>query len=512
MIKNGQNISQEISTQVCIVGSGAAGITLAWFLDQAGIKVTLIDGSRDFGPWPNNLQCGFNMPSQFFEDKKLLYNGESTGLFTTNYSDKGEGNFLILPTPEHCSNAWERERYFGGTTNHWGGQSRPLDPIVFEGYTGYLGWPITSTDLAPYYTKAAALCRLTDNFTASYWAQRLGDDVPNLPGFETEMYQFIGPNYKRFAQNKFNAQTETFGPNGQTLEDSKINVIRNASLLEIHHQNGTVNSLRVGSIDSTNRPATEFTIKADAYVLACGAVANAHQLLLSNAANSSGNVGHYFMCHPLINNAVHISGTYLTTAQANLMDGKEANGTQWRDDNGVTVTGRFIPTADKARALNIGRCWFWSRYSSFYFQQAANYKSCITLADTKDPVFQQRQTQINWEFCDLDENTYAKTTKLFKEAVAESSNKINGNGTVDFASWDYIKRNAVVNGHHLGTTRMSKQPQDGVVNGNLRTHDLDNLYVAGSSVWPSAGISNPTFTIITLAIRLADHLQGCLNG
>ncbi|HEY1137759.1 MAG TPA: GMC family oxidoreductase [Xanthomonadaceae bacterium] len=63
-----------------------------------------------------------------------------------------------------------------------------------------------------------------------------------------------------------------------------------------------------------------------------------------------------------------------------------------------------------------------------------------------------------------------------------------------------------VNGHHIGTTRMSTDPAGGVVNADLKVHSLDNLYVAGSSVFPSAGISNPTFTIITLSIRLADHL------
>jgi choline dehydrogenase-like flavoprotein len=66
----------------------------------------------------------------------------------------------------------------------------------------------------------------------------------------------------------------------------------------------------------------------------------------------------------------------------------------------------------------------------------------------------------------------------------------------------------IVNGHHIGTTRMSADPTQGVVDANLKVHSFFNLYVAGSSVFPSAGISNPTFTIIALSIRLADHLSG----
>jgi choline dehydrogenase-like flavoprotein len=61
--------------------------------------------------------------------------------------------------------------------------------------------------------------------------------------------------------------------------------------------------------------------------------------------------------------------------------------------------------------------------------------------------------------------------------------------------------------HHLGTTRMSRRPADGVVDGNCRVHTVDNLYVAGSSVFTTGGHANPSLTILALAIRLADHLR-----
>jgi choline dehydrogenase-like flavoprotein len=61
--------------------------------------------------------------------------------------------------------------------------------------------------------------------------------------------------------------------------------------------------------------------------------------------------------------------------------------------------------------------------------------------------------------------------------------------------------------HHMGTTRMSVMPKDGVVNSDCRVHGTDNLYVAGSSVFATCGYANPTFTIGALALRLADHLS-----
>ncbi|MCP4409751.1 MAG: GMC family oxidoreductase, partial [Gammaproteobacteria bacterium] len=60
--------------------------------------------------------------------------------------------------------------------------------------------------------------------------------------------------------------------------------------------------------------------------------------------------------------------------------------------------------------------------------------------------------------------------------------------------------------HHMGGTRMAATPQDGIVDSNCKVFGQDNLYIAGSSVYPSAGCVNPTFTIVQLALRLGNHL------
>jgi choline dehydrogenase-like flavoprotein len=488
MIRNGKDISDGtvISTQVCIIGSGPAGITAAWQLQKAGISVTLIEGSRNLG---KTLQASW-------PDKVLLYNGLADGLFATN-----EPNFLILPDVGHTSPAWERERIFGGTSAHWGGQSRPLDPISFEERAGFPGWPIKRADLDPYYAQAAALCKLHgDDFSADYWARLLRAEVPHLAAFDAEMYQFIGGNYLNFA-------TRTF--DGMTIGQSQADVILNASLLDIDHSNGVVTGLRVASMDdgTTPRKATEFVVKADAYVLACGAVANARQLLLSNAGNEFDQVGRYFMCHPLsTSRVVTITRSYLTNAESRLMNGQTSNGVVWTDANGVRVTGRFSPDAEQQRKSGIGSCWFWSGGGQYYFEMAPNPDSRVRLADTPDPVFGQPQTRITWQLSALDETTYNQSTQLFKAAV----NKLSGD--VSFLPWQTVKSQLVVNGHHIGTTRMSNDRTQGVVDANLKVHSLDNLYVAGSSVFPTSGISNPTFTIITLSIRLAEHLGKALCG
>jgi choline dehydrogenase-like flavoprotein len=494
MIRNGKDIDNGavVSTQVCIIGSGPAGVTAAWHLQKAGIKVTLIEGSRDYRT--ETLECSW-------PDKVLLYKGVADGLFATNECD-----FLIRPYNDQPPGPWERERIYGGTSAHWGGQCRPLDPITFEKRPGFPGWPIDRRDLDPYYAQAARFCNLhSDDFSAEYWAKILHAQVPNLAGFDTEMYQFVGGNYRNFA-------TRTF--DGIMIGQRSVDVILNASLLNIDHKNGVVSGLRVASMDDQSPPqkATEFTIRADAYVLACGAVANARQLLLSNVGNEHDLVGRYFMCHPLSREPViTITNPYLATAESRLMNGKTPDGSTWRDANGVNVTGRFSPNAEAQKNLGIGSCWFEAGdqtypYYSYYFEMAPNPDSRVTLADTLDPVFCQPQTRITWKLTSLDETTYNRSTRLFETAVNKR------NGGVSFSSWETVKNQLVVNGHHIGTTRMSNDPTQGVVDANLKVHCLDNLYVAGASVFRSTGISNPTFTIVTLSIRLAEHLRKTLSS
>lgn len=490
MIRNGRDIASgsEVSAQVCIIGSGPAGVTAAWHLHKAGIKVVLIEGSRYEG-----------QPEASWPDKKLLYAGEAVGVFANS-----EPDFLIRPY-QSWNAPLERERILGGTSSHWGGQSRPLSAITFEDRPGYPGWPISQADLNPYYAQAVAFCRLYANeFGPDYWAGVLKARVPALDGFDIEMYQFIDPPYLNFA-------TRTF-PDGTTLANCGVDVILNASLQRIEHAGGHVQRLRVASMETNlGRPptkATEFFVKADVVVLACGAVANAHQLLLSNAGNEHDQVGRYFGCHPLSNSRViDIDREYLKTDQSRLMNGKTPDGQQWHPpgtNSKLWVEGRFVPDSATLRREGIGACWFWAGGGQCYFEMAPNPASRITLSDRKDTVFGLPEVKIDWQLSSLDQRTYEVTASLFKAAVAKLG------GQASAKDWAVVKAQMTVNGHHIGTTRMSSHPADGVVDVNLKVHSIDNLYVAGSSVFRTPGISNPTFTIIALSMRLAEHLRRTL--
>jgi choline dehydrogenase-like flavoprotein len=493
-----------LKTQVCIVGTGQAGITLAWYLVRQGIGVTLLEGSRSFNP------TGPNAPvesSYQYNENTLLYNGEAVGQFASN-----EPQFLIRPSPAFHQGAWERDRIYGGTSTHWGGQSRPLDAISFEQRPpGFPGWPITREDLDPYYAEACKFLQLYGdyyapdgtagyNFTAEFWAKELGQAVADMDGFDVDMYQFVP---------KQNLQFQALQVDGKTIGESNAHVILNASLLNIIHQRGSVSSLTVGVMDDNRSKPTAlgtFTISADVYVLACGAVANARQLLLSDIGNEHDLVGRYLMAHPIANGAgaVSVSPTYLTPSEQQLLSYQNP-GAKYAP---VTfLAGLLTPDADALQSLQAGSCWFGpGGTDNFYHELIPEYESRIVLADTKD-LFGQRQTRADWVLNADEPENFKKLTDLFQASV-----KAKGGGPVFIGDWADVQSRMVFNGHHLGTTRMAAMAQDGVVDRDLKLFAADNLYVAGSSVWASAGISNPTFSIVAFSIRLADCLTGQLKG
>ena len=99
--------------------------------------------------------------------------------------------------------------------------------------------------------------------------------------------------------------------------------------------------------------------------------------------------------------------------------------------------------------------------------------------------------------------------RVWRETLDDSLRRA-GLGHVVAPREDWADR--IVGGpHHMGTTRMSTTPAEGVVDADCRVHTVENLYVAGSSVFTTGGHANPSLTILALALRLADHLRGRLR-
>lgn len=133
-----------------------------------------------------------------------------------------------------------------------------------------------------------------------------------------------------------------------------------------------------------------------------------------------------------------------------------------------------------------------------------NPVSRITLSEKKD-AFNMPRINLDWRLSsrDLDDlNRFKKI--LFRElrSLGFVINEIDHE--LDAAGWP---NGMVAAKHHSGMTRMHVDPNYGVVDENSKVHGISNLYIAGNSVFPTSGFTNPTFTIIALTLRLADHIK-----
>ncbi|MGY0557214.1 MULTISPECIES: GMC oxidoreductase [unclassified Lysobacter] len=141
-----------------------------------------------------------------------------------------------------------------------------------------------------------------------------------------------------------------------------------------------------------------------------------------------------------------------------------------------------------------------------FFEQAPNPDSRITLGTDLDAL-NQRKVCVDWQLTELDIRTYQIAASLFGDTLAKACG-----GVFEMEPWlkpGHAPPRLPLSGsaHHLGTTRMDDDPRRGVVDRQCRVHGIDNLYVAGSSVFPTGGWAFPTFTIVALAVRLAEHLH-----
>jgi choline dehydrogenase-like flavoprotein len=139
-----------------------------------------------------------------------------------------------------------------------------------------------------------------------------------------------------------------------------------------------------------------------------------------------------------------------------------------------------------------------------YFEQAPNPASRVTLADARDAMG-MRKVRMDWRLTDLDRASYRTSATLLGDDVASFCG-----GRFEPEPWvvdPALQPPVMGTAHHIGTTRMSARPESGVVDSDCKVHGMQNLHVAGSSVFPTSGWAFPTFTIVALAVRLADHLR-----
>ena len=495
-----------LTAEICIVGAGAAGITLAREFDGSGMACVLLESGG----------------GEFDTKTQELYAGDNTG------------RFLDLTT--------SRLRYFGGTTNHWAGGCLPLDPIDFEAREGLpnRGWPFSGFELYRWYRRAQEVCQLGPfDYEPEHWGLAQSQlPVPfRGPHFVPRIIQLSPPT--RFSL--------VYGPQLQSSSNVTVAVYGNACRFETNEAGGEVQSLSVRTLTGLS-----FKVNAKAYVGAAGGIENARLLLASGPAEGDGIgagrnlIGRFFMTH------INFRGGQVALAvpptDADFNPGYDRTFT-----NGG-VSRRFVAVASlseatmRARRLpNVKLFWLYqspsasdrgeppadappilhatedhrsdSRGKVFRREGMAqrgpmlfvalepmpNPDSRIQLGPQPDAIG-MRRVAVDWSVTADDKLNAVAILRLLGAEFART-----GFGRLrsfledgDDTRWP---PDMYGDQHHMGSTRMHRDPALGVVNEDCRVHGVANLYVAGSSVFPTAGAANPTLTITALALRLADHLK-----
>ena len=460
----------------CIVGSGPAGITLALKLAANGQKVLLLEAGE----------------LTYSEKSQEIYDCESIG-----------------------HDAWPkytRLRYFGGTSNHWSGRCRPFEKSDFQNRTinGLPGWPIRYNEIAPYLPEAMEILELD---------LQKGFKPINESTLENHFYADA---FSQSPPTRFNSKYID-----QITASKNIDCFLNATAvdLQLDKSHQTVTHIKVSNYNGESASA-----RASRFILSLGGIEtprfmlNCNQQIKSGIGNGSDMVGRCFMEHLNVpmGSFLYREPKKFTKLQfftddnfcQSAMTGK--SNITMSIVNSVKSYGRTkaIKTFFKNLACQMEidkKVQFISDFKcpgmgtiGTLIEQAPSLDSRVSLGETSD-TFGLRKAKLDWKIGAYDQNTIRQTALTMAKEFSSA-----GLGQIRLADFILNPEQEIKFGHHahhMGTTRMSDDPQHGVVDRNAKVHGLDNLYIAGSSVFSTGGACNPTMPIIQLCLRLADHLR-----
>ena len=510
-----------ITCEVCIIGGGVAGITLAKELHKRFDDITLIESGGE------------------------AYTQEAQSLYAPETIPE------LYPNP-----IMSRLRFLGGSSNHWENSTNPLDPIDFEkrDWVPNSGWPINYEDLAIYYPKAEDYCSVgSDGYKLKYWLNKLNEKDPFSKSLDIESMitkSSVTPTrfYEKYKDELKNSTTLT--------------IYKNANLTNISYDSESGN---VQSIIFHSNPETKHLVTAKVFVMCLGGIENARLMLEFNdkynnaLGNQYDNVGRYFMDHPVIrgahlypckksyynlykafylqNNVVHgnvklrestlyknninnmripffemdryelshgISSAHILSNSAQELEAPDYFGKHLMN---IVKDIDLVAESVSRKAFNTTMFDDSDEFGGYQIQamieQTPDRNNRITLGEKKDP-YNIRRININWKVSEEDKRSSWKALDVLAREVGKLSiGRLRVLKERESRVW---ASQLGFGHHHIGTTRMANSPKQGVVNANLKVFGSNNLYLGGSSVFPTGGHVPPTLTLVALSIRLANHI------
>jgi choline dehydrogenase-like flavoprotein len=531
----------EIETDLCIIGAGAAGVTIARAFDGKDIRICLVEsGGLEYDALNNSLYRAKNIGHPYW------------------------------PLDEcQC-------RFFGGNTNCWGGWCRPFDELDFQSRSWVLdsGWPFNYSELAPYYGPAHKIVEIpSDSYVPEEKVSELADGQAHLlkvssERLETLIYQFS-------PQTKFRLVYIDSIKNSNNI---KCLLHANVTNIETTHDAREVARVAIGCLNG-NR----FSVRAKTFVLAAGGTENPRLLLNSRNIMSCGLgneydlVGRFFMEHPHTRRRIipmskrapvalyglrfyqrgvsaRLSLTAATQEREGLLN-YSANihrvylgslGRGWLSLRKIVLAFKGNRRGDpflRMPPYGLKRVTPWdiwqiarnlplNTFGGFLqlFQpnmfvqgyileskseQAPNRDSRIMLQSDRDP-FGLNRVSLDWRTLPIDRQSVIRAEEIVEDELRRLNigtlEPLSPEELVDWPKKGNLEEGGWQTGleggwHQLGTTRMNDDRRKGVVDRHCRMHGTSNLFICGGSVFPTVGAGPPTLTIIALALRLSEHLM-----
>ena len=493
----------------CIVGAGIAGLVLAQRLAGMGFDVNVLEAG------------GLGLE----ERSQNLYRAE-------------------MAAAEHLGSTLGRFRTFGGSSTQWGGQLLPYTEDVFRPVAGSPSarWPIEGSDLERYYEEVQRILQVG----ALPFTEELLAALGHRP---TQLSSEIRLRFSKWAPFSKRNLAQTIGR--ACLTDSRIHLYTHANVAELHVAGGYVTAARV--LDYRGR---SFLFSADHFVVAAGTIESARILLSSPAVpNLHDQLGRYFHDHVSFPAAVlpplarrqmldrlgpfFVDGVLHTCKLEAAPELQQKHGllsvmahfvVEEPEDSGIAAVRNLLVSVQRGRlkrALTVNlfpmlrgtgdvvRLLWASKVKkrravsrravvrmNIDMEQPGSAVNRIHLSETRDALGLPKAI-VDWRVGAAEYETAARFAPIVKANLEAAG----------FAPLDWIP--GVLEGarpvmadtyHAMGGLRMGVDPADSVVDSDLKVHGLENLHVASCAVFPSGGSSNPTFTMMALAMRLADHL------